>query len=70
VRGFDQPLSQLGVAEPGLLLGKRQGAQLLPHRERSNGIWVLNESTTLRARLCTWANMRPPAALVSSISLT
>ena len=33
---------------------------------RSKGSRVSNENTTERARLCTWANMRPPARAVSS----
>jgi hypothetical protein len=35
---------------------------------RSNGIWVLNESSAESERLWTWANIRPPAAAVSSRS--
>src|SRR4029450_4713404 len=37
---------------------------------RSKGSWVLNESTADKARLCTWAVMRPPWAAVSSSSFT
>ena len=32
----------------------------------SKGRRVSNESSTFSERLCTWANMRPPAAAVSS----
>ena len=32
-RGLDQPAAQLGIAQPLLLLGERQRAQLLPHRQ-------------------------------------
>src|SRR5207249_1590734 len=35
---------------------------------RSNGIWVLNDSSAESERLCAWANMRPPSAAVSSSS--